>query len=1143
MFTIYSASAGSGKTYTLTKEYLKLALSGGNADGVPASVSESKSGFTGTYFRHILAITFTNAAAAELKNRVLVELEAMARTVVLEGAESQVISPMLADIVTELTGHKPGTDAFKLALALVSNRAQTLFQAILHGYSDFAITTIDSFTQRLVMAFTDELGLPFAFDVEMDTDQVLEVAVDNLIERVGTEDMTEITEIFHQIMAETTREGHSWHQVAKTLQDFGHVLTSDQHYTAVGRLAELSATQIRAIRKQLRTFRETVHVQMQTHAKTALAHMARAGVNVDDFKLKKGGIAGYFEAVAGGETGKEVNATSLKAIENDEWYVKTMPLGTKVAIDGIKDELIACFRAIQDEQAESGKMLTLVNAVDPQLQKMALLQQIRTEFVELLRKDGRVHISEFNQRIKAIVESEPVPFLYERLGSRYNHILIDEFQDTSRLQFANLMPLIENALGAGHMNLVVGDGKQSIYRWRGGDKDQIVALHRRQLTELQRIHGSESWTAERIGTLGGNIESQTLTVNYRSARPIVAFNNNLFSFLADAHSAANQHVEAVYDAAKAFRQQPRPNAPDEAHIQFDFLSKDDIPLPASVDSEMVRLTLTYIEEARQAGYSYSDIAVLTREKKDAQAVANELNRQQIPLVSADSLSLQFSDPIRFLVALLGLICRPGQRPLRYEVLYLFHTVVKFEVPTDIQTEAIRAIADSPDEASVFTYMANEGYAVDPTGLAQLNVYELTERLAHGFRLFGRTHDQPFLFRFLDEIMTFNNQQSGHLADFLTHWETARVKVAVSESIATEAITVQTIHKAKGLQFPVVIVPFADWGVDPNTRSTMWLNLDDVVAEPLRIPLPGGQSLRLPTAQVAVRRDLVNGPDAVVEQYRYEADNLFLENINLLYVAFTRPEDRLYVLAERAKPRANAKGDDDKAGAASGRRTVAQWLQQFLAESPDAATCGCVWDDSRSRYIWQQGQPKPPTEQKNELSESVEPIHLQGIISGSRGQNMQLRRQAERVFDTRTFERTRERERKLCAALSLIKGAGCVDKSLRQLVREGVIRAVETDELHRMLSAIVLHPDLADVFGYDRRIDTDRGILSKRPVQGAPHRVVHRPDGHIVLVQYGSPTEQTDTWLVTFVELYRQMGYDSVEGRVVWLGNEPTVTYL
>ncbi|MBO0933698.1 UvrD-helicase domain-containing protein [Fibrella aquatilis] len=1141
MFTIYSASAGSGKTYTLTKEYLKLALSGGNTDGMPASVGEAK-GYTGTYFRHILAITFTNAAAAELKNRVLTELEAMAKPAELKGDGTVRYSDMLGHVVAELTGHQPGTDAFEPAMLLVRNRAETLFQAILHGYSDFAITTIDSFTQRLVMAFTDELGLPYAFDVEMDTDQVLEVAVDNLIERVGTEDMAEITEIFHQIMAETTREGHSWHQVAKTLQDFGHVLTSDQHYTAVGRLAELSAMQIRAIRGQLRTFRETVHQQMQAHAQTALGHMARVGVNVDDFKLKKGGIAGYFEAVAGGETSKEANATSLKAIDNDEWYVKTIPLGTKVAIDGIADDLRACFRAIQDEQQESGKLLTLVNAVDPQLQKMALLQQIRAEFVELLRKDGRVHISEFNQRIKAIVESEPVPFLYERLGSRYNHILIDEFQDTSRLQFANLMPLIENALGAGHTNLVVGDGKQSIYRWRGGDKDQIVALHRRQLTQLQRIHGAESWTAERIGTLNGTIQSQTLGVNYRSARPIVAFNNSLFSFLADTYSADNEHVGLVYDALRGFVQEPRPTAPDDAHIQFDFISKDDLALPATVDSEMVRLTLAYIEQARAEGYAYSDMAVLTREKKDAQAVANELNRQQIPLVSADSLSLQFSDPIRFLVALLNLVCRPGQRPLRYEVLYLFHTVVKFEVPTDHQTEAIRLVADSTDEAGVFAYMATEGFAVDPTGLVQLNVYELTERLAHGFKLFGRTHDQPFLFRFLDEIMTFNNRQSGHLADFLTYWETARVKVAVSESIATDAITVQTIHKAKGLQFPVVIVPFADWGVDPNTRSTMWLNLDDVRAEPLQIPLPGGGSLRLPTAQVSVRRDLENGPDSVREQYLYEAENLFLENMNLLYVAFTRPEDRLYVLAERTKPRANAKADDDKP-TTGGRRTVAQWLQQFLDQSPAAAQTGCCWEEGRNQYIWQQGIPKQVVSQRDETKPGSEPIHLQGLMSGSRGQNMQLRRQAERVFDTRTFERTRERERKLCAALSLIKGAGCVDKSLRQLVREGVIRAVETDELQRMLSAIVRHPALTDVFGYDRRIDTDRGILSKRPVQGAPHRVVHRPDGHVVLIQYGSPAEQTESWLVTFVDLYRQMGYDSVEGRVVWLGNEPTVTFL
>ncbi|HEX9957468.1 MAG TPA: UvrD-helicase domain-containing protein, partial [Fibrella sp.] len=715
MFNVYSASAGSGKTYRLTIEYLKLALGEGR------TVKDSDV-FKGTYFRNILAITFTNAAANEMKERILREVSGIAQN----NPESE---RFLGELTAELTGKTPDHPGFAALTELIRGRCRRLFQSILHRYSDFSVTTIDSFTQRLVMAFTDELGLPYSFEVEMDTDRVLEVAVDNLIERVGTDEMADITNILHQIFEETAREGRSWNQIAEALREFGNVLTSDQHYEAVGRIADLTPGQIRTIRNQLLAFGAEVAQRIQEHGKTAWTLITGAGLSAADFKLGEKGIGGFFRAVAEGDTHKAANATATKAITDGEWCTKTTKLNTRAAIDGIANALCDCFNAIQNERDANEKLLTLYKAIDPHLQKMALLKQIRDEFVDLLRKDNRVHISEFNKRIKAIVETEPVPFLFERLGSKYNHILIDEFQDTSQLQFANLMPLIENALGSGHFNLAVGDGKQAIYRFRGGDMDQIVALHRGNLNTLQRLHGPNTWTAERIDALNGHIVPQTLDTNWRSARPIVQFNNDFFDFVARQYAHANQRIDEVYDELKAFQQKPSPRAPDFGHIQIDFIGADDLGTDSKVANEMVKQTIEHIRQAQADGYAFGDMAVLTRSRKNAQLVANELNRLGIPLSSADSLSLQFSEPVRLLIAMLTMLSRPGQPQVRYEMLYLYHSVVHNRVPDDAQTEVLREVAGAPDEAPIFDYLASDGYDLNPAGLVQLNVYELAEKLA------------------------------------------------------------------------------------------------------------------------------------------------------------------------------------------------------------------------------------------------------------------------------------------------------------------------------------------------------------------------------------------------------------------------------
>ena len=1110
MFKIYSSSAGSGKTYTLTKEYLKLALGPG----------EDKKD---DYFRHILAVTFTNAAANEMKNRILDTLAKLANA-------KEPTFPLLLDLLYELYSVKPNDPAFDTALTDLRAKADAVFKTILHRYADFSVTTIDSFTQRVVMAFTDALGLPYSFEVELETDEVLDVAIDNLIEKAGTDEMDEITTILSEYYTQAATEGDNWNQLPALLKKFGRNLTSDQFYEAVSSAQELSPQAIRAIRGQLLAYNQQVETNSIEQGQRAWKLITDAGLSETDFSYGAAGVGGFLKGVAEGNAAKEAGVRVANALNNGDWYTKKTPQPVKDIIDTITEELCNCIDQINVIRDESRGQVSLFTCLLPHLQKLALLKQMRLEFDDLLRKDGRVHISEFNKKILAIVTSEPVPFIFERLGVRYHHILIDEFQDTSRLQFANLMPLIENALGANHFNMAVGDGKQAIYRFRGGDMDQIVALHKQDLASLKMAHNPNSWTADRIDTLFGKIESEELAVNYRSAAPIVRFNNQFFEFAARKFEQTHAKLTDVFDANAVFHQQPASHARTAGHVQIDFVAKDD-ESEKDLTAVMLEKTIEHLNKAMADGYQYGDIAILCRKKAQAKALANELNALKIPLVSADSLSLEFSDPVKWLITLMRLLQRPDLKILRYELLYLFYRVVKGIFPDQTLTRKLQDVAETGTDA-VFAYLTEVGYPMDPYAMGQLNPYELAERLTAQFNLFNQAEHNPFLFRFLDEVLKFNQNRSGHLSDFLLYWDSVQHKVSV-EGSARNAVSIQTIHKAKGLEYPVVIIPFANWGVEPLKDSTIWLDLSDIRTDMLTHENSTGMLTRLTSAPSDTSSKLRNAPPVVSAQYEEELTRTFVENMNLLYVAFTRPTDRLYVIAQA--------NDFSKPGK---QKDISYWLHAFLRDSDEARSCGSAWEPDKLSYTVSLCDDAVVHRKK----ESVEgEIVLDSIVSGNRGQDLQLRRQADRLFDVATFERTREGDRKLMAALSLIKGSDSIDRVLRQLVSEGLVRKAECNDLQKRLLTLMAHPLLSPLFDASLRIDTDRSILSNKRMHGAPHRVVHLANGRIVLVQYESvsvaETMQRNSPMDTlnyFNKLYRAMNYHEVEGYLVYLADKPEV---
>jgi ATP-dependent exoDNAse (exonuclease V) beta subunit len=532
-FRIYSASAGSGKTYQLTKEYLKLAL------GYPQPADPTgERNFNPSYFKNILAITFTNDAAGEMKERIVGALRRFA-----QDADDKP-DGLLAEVAAELAQEAQLPPQLRTAAEWqreVRQRARATFKLVLYHYADFGVSTIDSFVQRIVLAFTRELGLPATFEVELDTDSVLRSAVAALLDKVNRDPQSKL---LSQTLADyalgQAEEGRSWNRLPDELLNFGRNLFSESVHEAVAQLGQKTMADFRALDQDIRARLRDLEEQVQAQADRALAALAGAGIEAEHLAGGANGIHGHFrswERWLGAPDAKAdfPTATARKVVDSGKWWSdKAKKAGLVPAVEAVQDELVDAFGELVNLRITNLPNYLLLKALQPFLFHASLLSELNKLVEEISRERNVVLISEFNRRIAAIVLTEPVPFIYERLGEKYRHLLIDEFQDTSVLQWNNLLPLVENAVGNGGLSLAVGDAKQAIYRWRGGELEQILRLYQGDTSTLAaraRDVDMQRLLSERYYTLQQNLEPKSLAVNYRSEPAIIGFNNEFFTYV------------------------------------------------------------------------------------------------------------------------------------------------------------------------------------------------------------------------------------------------------------------------------------------------------------------------------------------------------------------------------------------------------------------------------------------------------------------------------------------------------------------------------------------------------------------------------------------------------------------------------------
>ena len=1079
-FKIYSSSAGSGKTYTLAKEYIKLAL-------------KTTSPW---YFNHILAVTFTKKASQEMKERIMRYLRQFASDDPKDEEESNgIFQQILAELLEE---------GVEIDESELRNRAKSTFKHIIHEYANFSVSTIDSFVQRIVAAFTEELGFPFNFEVSLDSGVLLDAAVEQLFQKVNTENFEQITEAIKSFAIEKANEGKSWNRLPEELATFGKSLLSDQFQTSVNSLSDLQAPDFLTIEINLKTYCEYIETKIKTIANVASDSIYNADIDIEDFFQSKSGVGAYFQRLQSQDVFYKENSYVTKALNEDIWYKKTCKKDISIKIDGIKDELGVYLEEILKIHKNEKPKYILYKEILKQLKKLALLSQLKKEIAEIQNDTGQIHISEFNRKILEIVMTEPIPFVYERLGEKFNHILIDEFQDTSTLQWHNFLPLVENSLANGHFNLAVGDAKQSIYRFRGGEMELIVHLHKENLEALLKGHEENDFLLERYASIRPYLKPENLTTNYRSAKEIIKFNNNLFQFIKESpdNEAIAPILPKVYD--EFFAQQIPLNSKSGGHVEIDFLTGEG-------ESElMFGRILEIIEESLTAGYSYEDIAILCRKNKHGREVANFLKDSNIDVISKDSLNLNFSEEVNLTMALMKVIQNPENTLAKYEAIYLFYRVVLQQIPDTNDNQIIKQAIENKDVNQFYQLIEKQGYFLHSFRLQQMALYEVAEKIINTFHLFEHYSALDFLFRFLDVVLEFQTKKSTHLTDFLHFWEAKKTSLSISTPEGQNAVTVSTIHNAKGLEFPVVIIPYCHWTMDTGLKTEIWADL------PVEVELTSNLTSSLKTTPFLITNKLAE--TAIAPQYHAEKEKTFLESLNMLYVALTRPTDRLYLIVKKDISRFE--------------KTVGNQLYRF-AECPE------IEKGDKFIKIVSQGEKKKV---KFEIEKHLQVIKIQAIESSEKSNTVKLRQSAERLFDLETFEKSRDYGNKIHNTFAKIKTTYDIDFALEESVREGLIMESELEDLRNNILKIINLERIKPLFSvHQDLVKNEREILMPKGNSLRPDRVVKLKD-RIVILDYktGSKSDSHKTQVRQYMNIYKAMGHQNVEGILLYLEGEEVV---
>ncbi len=895
----------------------------------------------------------------------------------------------------------------QLSAEEIRHKSAEILKSIIHNYAAFEISTIDGFTHRVLRTFARDLGIPMNFEVELETDEILAEAVDSLISKAGSD--KKLTSVLLDFTLTKTDDDKSW-DISRDLFNISRLLTNENNQKAIAVLKEKTIEDFNNFGRKLKNDIQQAEKELKTSAEEFFSLISENDIEPNWFT--RGSVPGHFNKILEGKNSLNFSANWAVNIEETALYNKSLDPVHKTVLDGLQPEIAA----LVNKSKTAFFRIEYLQEVQKNLVQLSLLNEINKE-IEIIKKERNIMlISEFNPKISEQVKNQPAPFIYERLGERYRHYFIDEFQDTSVMQWENLIPLIDHNLSGKEENAgltLVGDAKQSIYRWRGGRAEQLIALS----SKRNPFH----------------IEANVVNLpdNYRSGSTIVNFNNSFFEY------ASEKLTFPAY--AELFKQAAQnPQIGDFGYVDLEFIEA------ANKEEELEKYPqqiLEHILNLDEDGFDRGDICILTRTREHGAIIAEFLSQNGISVVSSETLLLKNSAEVNFIISVLSLLLKEEDKLLKFEVFdYLSSKYLKEEKVFEIFLQNIEKTGNS-----FYEWLKEHNIHFDTDFLKRQSLYEGVEYIIRSFNI-GEKPDAYLQF-FLDFVFEVSQKHSSAYSALLEKWEQKKHKLSIVTPESSGAVQIMTIHKSKGLEFPVVIYPFANSDLQDTRKDCLWLNCENEI---------------IPMAYVNASSKMLNWNEEAAQAYTQLICQNELDTLNVFYVACTRASERLYVLCNyNEKPKKNA--------------NIPDMLWEFASrENPDT-----------QRRSFDFGSKEGPRHQK-EQKENVK-VAETFYSSPVQNQAVNIVTRAGALWDSSQQEAI-EKGEIIHEILSKIDHSEDLEAAMEWAVVNGLITENSKEEISGIISEIISNPELSRYYTKELENYNEREIISPDGERLRPDRL-------------------------------------------------------
>ena len=1046
-FSIYDASAGSGKTYTLVKEYLKIILLSKKPDA----------------YRNILAITFTNKAVHEMKSRVLESLSQFSK----ENPSEKALK-LMQDIQLD-TG---------LSLAVMTEKAKSIIKNLIHNYAAFDISTIDKFTHKVIRAFAHDLNLPITFEVSLDTESLLTEAVDAIIAEAGNDE--ELTKLLVDFTMEKTDDDKSW-DISREIMETGKLILNENNREEITHFDKKKIEDFIVIKNKLTELTKELETACSDLANEALLLIENNGIDINAFPY------GTFPKHLNFFKENDSRANNHRFREFDDIKIKK-DARDKTAIESIIPTLLEILNSIYSKTAKQLFYQAFLKNITP----LSLLNTLSNKLTEIQKEQGILSITEFNKLIHDQIQNQPAPFIYERLGEKYKHFFIDEFQDTSEMQWQNLIPLIDNAtssedlLGERGSLLIVGDPKQSIYRWRGGKAEQFIELSK----DKNPFNNPEK-------------ELFPLKTNWRSYSEVIDFNNDFFGFI------ANEFAHEDYKDLYKNHSYQEENDKKGGYVNISFVpksEKSEFGEEENPEKEEIYLlaTLNTIEKVKANGFSYKDIAILTRKKSNGIAIANYLTQQGIPILSSESLLIGSSSEVQCIVNVLYYLKNNNDREAKANFLYYIASNLSQKVAIH---DFIALGMEQNWEADFEQWLTNSDIHFSFKNTRKKSLYEAAESIIS--KIIPIEKRNAYVQFFLDIVLEQDLKKQAGISDFLSYWDINSGKLSIPSPEGKEAVRIMTIHTSKGLEFPVVIFPFAEENYSLGPKEKIWLNADE-------------EQFGLPKVLVDKNNNVTTYGEESALIYNQKKQEELLDDINVLYVAMTRAEEQMYIISGMQTQ--NKEGNYPN--------NMASFFIKFLEGNN-------LFDESKLEYEF--GKAEKLSITKEIKDETVTIPQLSATLNPK---NIKIAQRESLMWNTKQ-QKAIEYGNILHEILSFIKTKDDIDLALTKAIENGLIVSSQKEEVFKTIQEIVNHQDLTFFFSNEHKILNEKTIIQKEGNIVKPDRMVLASNNEIYLLDYktGSHQAKYTQQLENYKNAIEKMGFKVTKKTLVYIGETLEVVNL